>query len=97
MDVKELSNTLDRMRYGINHREEMLSNSEIWKAIEKYYIKDYYNLDAFNADCKKIKELHKKGYDLYNRDFLKIKFSDSICAVAKPLSDNLKFVLSNCI
>ena len=97
MDIKELSKTLTRMRYGINHREEMVNNSEIWKAIEKHIIKTPYNLEIFNLDCKNIKEFHKKGYDLYNRNFLKLGVSESICAVAKPLCDDLKFTLSNCI
>ena len=65
--------------------------------LEKHKIKHHYNLDMFNADCKNIKEFHKKAQDLYNRDFLKIKLSESICAIAKPLADNLKFVLTNCI
>tara|TARA_B110000444_G_C18591447_1_gene478643 strand:+ start:280 stop:579 length:300 start_codon:yes stop_codon:yes gene_type:complete len=95
MDIAELSKVLDRMKYAINHREEMINNSEIWKAIEKYKIKSPYNLELFNLDCGNIKQFHKKGYDLYNRDFLKIKLDESICAVANTLSGSLKFTLKS--
>jgi len=91
MNGDKLSNILVSLKYSTDYKKEMETNSFLWQHICKQYIGKEYNKDNQNKDIETVKDFLSKPYDVYNNNFWKLRNGDSVCAVASPLTDKLKW------
>lgn len=90
---KTLANAVYHVKHYLRALAYKESNPEFFKVYMKEHFKRLkYDETMLIKDITYIKQFSESGTDLYNRDFLGLRIHESVCAVAVPMSIELKTV-----